>query len=156
MNSGAVPPPRRTVYRAVAVGGTFLVVVAVIALFWAMATWPQPPPAGTTTRAQARAHMRQDAVHYADALAVAGRDAPLTQERLRTLATPAGLAIGTATVTTRGASTVVTFSTHASYGSSTARAGTTGCWRATLTPGHPAPTLAEVPVAACGTAGKAS
>ncbi|MEU7719313.1 hypothetical protein [Streptomyces tibetensis] len=156
MNSGAVPPPRRTVYRAVAVGGTFLVVVAVIALFWSMATWPHPPPAGTTTRGQARAHMRQDAVRYADALAAAGRDAPLTREELRTLPTPAGLAIGTATVTTRAASTVVTFSTHASYGSPTARTGITACYRATLTEGHPTPTLAEVPVAACGTPGKAS
>ncbi|MFB6848449.1 hypothetical protein ACFCXS_26875 [Streptomyces sp. NPDC056373] len=156
MKPGAVAPPRRTVYRVLAVGGTLLIAVAVVTLVWAMATWPHPPPAGTTTRDQARTHMRQDAEHYADALAAAGRDTPLTQERLRTLPTPAGLAIGTTTLTTRGASTVVTFSTHASYGSPTARTGTTACYRVTLTPGRPAPTLAEVPVATCGTRREAS
>ncbi|MGX1563936.1 hypothetical protein [Streptomyces sp. NPDC055506] len=150
MNPGAVPPPRRTVYRVVAIGGTLAVAVAVAAFLWAMATWPHPPPAGTTSQAQARAHMRQDAVRYAGALAAAGRDGPLTQERLRALPTPAGLAIGTATVTTRGASTVVTFSTHASYGSPTVRTGTTACYRATLTPSRPSPTLTEVPAATCG------
>ncbi|MBR8639076.1 hypothetical protein KEF29_06445 [Streptomyces tuirus] len=134
-----------------AVFGTVLVVAAVVVLVRVMESWPHPPPAGTTSRAQAHAHMRQDALRYADVLATADRAGPLTQERLRTLPTPAGLAIGTATVTERGPSTVVTFSTHATYGSPDRRTGTTACYQATLPPDHTSPTVAEVPTTRCDT-----
>jgi len=82
------------------------------------------PPAGATTRTQARERMKQDAWRYADALAVARRAGPLTEQ---TLPAPGKLAVGVPTVTARGDATVVTFSTRASHGSPGARTSVTTC-----------------------------
>lgn len=146
MNSGGVTSPRRTVHRAVAVVGTLVLAVAVVAFVRVLVSWPHSPPAGTTTSTQARERMKQDAWRYADALAVARRSVPLTQT---TLPTPGNLSVGTPTVTTRQGTTVVTFSTHASYGSSGARTPVTACYRATLASGSKAPAVVEVAAAAC-------
>ncbi|MFJ4786797.1 hypothetical protein [Streptomyces sp. NPDC088794] len=146
MNPGAVLPPRRTAYRTVAVCGTLVLAIAVIAFVWVLVSWPHSPPAGTTTSTQARERMKQDAWRYADTLAVARRTAPLTPT---TLPTPGNLSVGTPTVTTRHGTTVVTFSTHASYGSPDARTPVTACYRATLTSASKAPAVTEVAGATC-------
>ncbi|MFJ6081644.1 hypothetical protein ACIQI8_09585 [Streptomyces sp. NPDC092369] len=150
MNSGAVTPavtpPRRTAHRIVAVIGTFVLAIAVVAFVRVLVSWPHSPPAGTTTSTHARERMEQDAWKYADALAVARRTAALTPT---TLPTPGNPSVGTPTVTTRHGTTVVTFSTHASFGSADARTPVTACYRATLTSGIKAPAVVEVAGADC-------
>ncbi|WP_327428465.1 hypothetical protein [Streptomyces sp. NBC_01236] len=134
MTSDTVPPPQSAVYRTVATCGTVVLAVAVLVFVWIMVTWPHPPHAGTTTKAQARASMQRDAQNYANALAAAADKAPLTDASLRAHPVPHGPAIGPPTVTHRADTTLVTFSTHASYGPRTARTPITACYEATLSP----------------------
>jgi len=86
-------------------------------------------------------------------LSTASRNGSLTQEALRTLPTPGNLAVDGTALAARGDSTVVTFATHASYGSPHARKETTACYQATLTPGREPPEVREVAVSVCAGSG---
>ena len=74
MNSGPpgtadhLPPRQSTAYRTIATCGGIVLAIAVIGLVRVLATWPSPPPAGTTNEKQVRYGLEHAAGQYADAL----------------------------------------------------------------------------------------
>lgn len=149
MNSSTVPPRQSAVYRTVAICGTSVLIIAVLAFIWVMASWPQPPETGTTTKTHARERMEQDAWSYAQTLSLANRDGTLTEQKLHTLTVPSRLMIGPSSLTKRGDTTVVTFSTHAYYGSINKPEPLTACYQVTLASPPKSPKVAQVAAANC-------
>ncbi|WP_328886200.1 hypothetical protein [Streptomyces sp. NBC_00316] len=144
-----LPPRQSTAYRTLASCGGIVLAIAVIGLVRVLATWPSPPPAGTTNEKQVRYGLEHAAGQYADALFAVTRSGPLTEAGLSTVPKPDAVTIETAALSRRGDTTVVTFSARGSYGRPGAREETTACYQVELVRTLSYPTLEEVATSVC-------
>lgn len=135
--TGAPPAPRAQRLAVVVV--SFVAAAAVVAALavaavigYVLLILPTPHHPRTTTRADALASVEHDASVYEDLVIGVARTGPVTDDRLSTYAMQRPDSIGSPTAVTQGGRTVVTFSAHRSYGSSSAPGEVTGCYRITL------------------------
>ena len=144
------PPVRQSaLYRTIFTCGVIAVAVTAIGVAWAMAILPKPPPTGTTDERQVGYTMQKGAGQYADALFDATRDGPLTKAELSAVPRPGDVTIRTTGFSRQGDTTVVTFSTHASYGRPGELKETTACYQVELVKQLSHPRLREAADSAC-------
>ncbi|MFE7628135.1 hypothetical protein [Streptomyces sp. NPDC057509] len=148
-SAGRLPAPQSVVYRTIAVCGGIAVAVTLLVLGVAVATWPSPPPPGTTDERQLRYSMERGAGEYAHSLFDASRSGPLTEAGLAAVPLPAEGTVEVAGLSREGDVTVVTFSMHALYGRPGDLKRTTACYRVELVERLDYPNLKPEADAAC-------